>query len=101
MLCSSSTPGNCRTIFLVDLCFQGSRPVSYLIQRETKTERRAEQEREIARFTIVSFRLYSTDSPTMANSQKNGQETAAVRTERLDVSVVLIWCWNPLVLADS
>lgn len=70
-------------------------------ERDKDGETEAEQEREIARFTIVSFRLYSTDSPTMANSQKNGQETAAVRTERLDVSVVLIWCWNPLVLADS
>lgn len=101
MLCSSSTPGNCRTIFLVDLCFQGSRPVSYLIQRETKTERQRQSKKERLRDLLLCLSGYSTDSPTMANSQKNGQETAAVRTERLDVSVVLIWCWNPLVLADS
>lgn len=50
------------TIFPVDLCFQGSRHVSYLIQRQTDRQRQDRDrqrhgEKEIERFTIVVSRL--------------------------------------------
>lgn len=58
MLCSNSTPGNGRTIFFVDLCFQGSRPVSYLIQRETKTERQRQSKKERLRDLLLYLSGY-------------------------------------------